>query len=120
MDDRRTRERRRRAIAIVVLCRLLAAGTAPAAPRPPDGAAVFKARCARCHGESGRTDTASGRVLKVRPLVADDQLARMTVEDIVTAIRTDAKHQAVGALGDVSDRELEAAARFVKELAARR
>jgi len=93
-----------------------AAGDAPA----PDGRAVFEARCAGCHGPSGETDTPSGRVLKVRPLAGDAQLARMPVAALAAAIRANAKHRGVRALEDVGDAELRAAAGFVKELAARR
>jgi mono/diheme cytochrome c family protein len=85
-----------------------------------DGDAVFRARCARCHGDSGRTDTASGRALKVRPLASDAKLARMTPADILKAIKSNPKHRAVGALVDVDDRELGAAAAVVRELAKRK
>ena len=86
----------------------------------PDGAAVFRARCARCHGESGRTDTAIAHPLKVRPLVGDPALARMTTADLVREIKSNAKHEGVGALTDLDDAELEAAAAFVKKLATTR
>jgi mono/diheme cytochrome c family protein len=99
---------------------VLVAVAAAAEPRPRDGAAVFRAHCARCHGESGETDAPGARALKVRPLVGDAELARMTPADIVKAIKTNPKHQGVGALKDVGDAEVEAAARFVKELAAKR
>lgn len=82
-----------------------------------DGAAVYEARCARCHGERGKTDTSVGRVLKVRPLVDDARLARMTPEEIARLVLSDPKHQGVVDLDPV---DVEAAARFVKRLAAGR
>lgn len=35
-----------------------------------DGTALFKAKCAPCHGENGAGDTAVGKNLKVKPLAA--------------------------------------------------
>lgn len=45
---------------------------------PQSGAEVFKARCAKCHGDTGRTEPAIARALKVRPLANDATLAGMT------------------------------------------
>ena len=101
-------------LAVVVLwCRL---GLAQP-PAENDGAAVYKARCARCHGESGKTDTSVGRVLKVAPLVDDPRLARMTPEEIARLILSDPKHQGVV---ELDRNDVEAAAVFVKRLAAGR
>ena len=111
------RARQRRAVALAVVSGALAAVVAPS--HAEGGAAAFRARCARCHGESGRTETQSARVLKVRPLVADSKLAQMTPAEIVAAVKANAKHQGVDALKDVDDAELRAAAAFVKTLAAK-
>lgn len=98
----------------------LAARAASAEPGARDGAAVFAARCARCHGESGRADTPSARALKVRPLVDDATLAVMAPAEIAKMVRSDAKHNGVGALRGVDDADLEAAAAFVRGLAKKR
>jgi mono/diheme cytochrome c family protein len=84
----------------------------------PDGAAVFQKRCAPCHGASGRTDTPAARALKVRPLADDPVLARMTPSELVHAITSNPKHRGVSALADAAPADIEAAARFVHELAA--
>lgn len=103
-----------RLLALILVCGLgdttVAAG--------PDGAAVFHAHCARCHGESGQTDTSNARPLKVRPLADDAELARMELDAIVEAIRSNPKHRGVGALTDIDPAELRAAAAFVRTLAA--
>jgi mono/diheme cytochrome c family protein len=106
--------------AIVLLIGALGAGVAVAGSGRLDGAAVFKARCARCHGESGKTDTAAARALKVRPLVDDAKLAQMALADIAKAIKADAKHQRVDSVVDLDDADLGAVAVFVKELAKKR
>ena len=36
-----------------------------------DGAAVFKAQCAKCHGDTGNSDTTIGKAMKVPPLAGD-------------------------------------------------
>jgi mono/diheme cytochrome c family protein len=95
-------------------------GPALAEPGAPDGAAVFEARCARCHGGSGRSDTTDARALKVRPLVDDREVARMTPAEIVKEITSNAKHHGVGAVTDIDEQELAAVAGFVKELAKKR
>lgn len=46
---------------------LLAAASAPAAE--PDGAAVYKAKCASCHGADGRGETPIGKARKVKSLL---------------------------------------------------
>jgi mono/diheme cytochrome c family protein len=78
------------------------------------GAAVFQARCAKCHGAAGATDTPMARALKVAPLVNDAKLARMTPAEIAALVRSDTKHRGVV---DLEDADLEAAALFVKKLA---
>lgn len=98
----------------------LGLGASVALAAPPEGALVFGAHCARCHGQSGKADTPQARALKVRPLVNDAAIARMTAADVVQAIRSDAKHQSMGSLTDVDDAEMQAVAAFVKGLAAKK
>jgi hypothetical protein len=53
----------------------------------------------------------------VRPLANDAKLARLAPADLVTAIKSNAKHQGVGAVVGLDDAELGAVATFVKGLA---
>jgi len=77
-----------------------------------DGAAVYKANCAKCHGDTGQADTAAGKAMKVPPLGAN--LGKMSAGDIAAKLRSDAKHApAVKAAGD----GLAAAAGYAKGLA---
>lgn len=55
---------------ILVLCMVLIA--APAIFAAEDGAAVYKAKCAMCHGASGQGDTPMGKTLKVKNLSSPD------------------------------------------------
>lgn len=79
-----------------------------------DGAATFRTRCARCHGQDGESNTADARTLKVAPLVNDERLARMTAAEIASSVKGSAKHRAVV---EMDDADVDAAAAFVKVLA---
>lgn len=49
-----------------------------------DGAALYKAKCASCHGAEGKGDTPVGKALKVKPLagtrLSADEIARLAQE----------------------------------------
>ncbi len=98
----------RRAAGLVALAAQVAAAHAA------DSRAVYRARCARCHGETGKGDGPGARALKVSPLVAHAGLAELTPQQIVDAVKTDPKHRGVV---DLADDDLRAAAAYVKELA---
>jgi mono/diheme cytochrome c family protein len=110
----------RYAVGIVLLVAAVGVAAAAADRRSTDGARIFEARCARCHGPSGKSDTPEARALKVRPLASDPKLARMTAADLAGAIKVDAKHRAIGAPVDLGDADLDAVAAFVKRLAKKR
>lgn len=94
--------------AAVLLLSVSAAGAA-------DGAAIFKAQCAKCHGESGKSDTAVGKAMKVPPLAGDANVQKMTDADIAARITGNAKHPA-GVKGLSTD-DVTAVAGYVKQLA---
>lgn len=80
-----------------------------------DGAAVYKEKCAKCHGETGASDTATGKSMKVPAIAGDAALAAKSVDEIVAAIKESKKHkQPVKAL---PEEELKASAGVVKDLA---
>jgi mono/diheme cytochrome c family protein len=77
-----------------------------------DGAAVYKANCAKCHGDTGKADSPAGKAMKVPPF--DAQLAGMSADEIAAKIKASPKHAGVvKAVGD----DLPAAAGYVKQLA---
>ena len=102
---------------IVGLIGVLATQVVAAGADIRNGGAIYATHCARCHGASGRADTANARALKVRPLAGDGKLAKMAPADIGAVITSNAKHRGVGADVELPDVDLEAVARFVKELA---
>ena len=81
-----------------------------------DGAAIFKANCASCHGETGKADTPAGKAMKVPALAGDAKVAGMSDADITASIKANAKHTAV--LKKVTDADIAAVAAYVKGVAA--
>ena len=80
-----------------------------------DGAAVFKAQCAKCHGETGDADTPAAKTLKVPKLKGDAKVAGMSVDEIVAAVKANEKHKSF--VGKVTDEQIGAAAGVAKQLA---
>jgi mono/diheme cytochrome c family protein len=80
-----------------------------------DGSAVFKAQCAKCHGETGEADTPAGKTLKVPKLKGDAKVAGMSVEDIVKAVKENQKHKSF--ITKLTDEQINAAAGVAKQLA---
>ena len=91
---------------------LLLAGSAAWAA---DGAAVYKTQCAKCHGDTGQSDTGTGKAMKVPALAGDAKLGKMSEADIAAAVKGAAKHPA--ATKGLSDADLNAVAGYVKQLA---
>jgi mono/diheme cytochrome c family protein len=58
----------KRSIALIAVCILIAAPSAFAGGSGSDGAAVYKAKCAMCHGPDGAGQTPMGKNLKLRDL----------------------------------------------------
>lgn len=50
-----------------------------------DGAALFKAKCASCHGADGKAETAVGKTMKIKPF-ADAEVKKMTDADLTSTI----------------------------------
>ena len=101
-------------IAMSVLV-LGAALVTPLCSAAEDGAAVFKAQCAKCHGETGESDTAPGKALKVPMLKGDAKVGGMSVDDIVKAVKANEKHKSF--ISKLSDEQITAAAGHAKQIA---
>ena len=80
-----------------------------------DGAAVFKAQCAKCHGETGEADTPAGKTLKVPKLKGDGKVAGMSVDDIAKAMKANEKHKSF--ITKLTDEQINAAAGVAKQIA---
>ena len=80
-----------------------------------DGAAVFTAQCAKCHGDTGKSDTTVGKAMKVPALAGDANVQKMSESDIAARIKGNAKHPPT--IKGLSDDEINAVAAYVKQLA---
>lgn len=106
----------RTAIAVLpVLLLIVGAVALPPLARAESPAETFGDHCARCHGGGGKADSEISRTLKVRPLVHDAHLARLSAVQIADLVEEDPKHAGVVKLPRDT---LEGAAAFVKQLAA--
>lgn len=56
----------KKTLTIVTLCILIAAPSALAGGGGSDGAAIYKAKCAMCHGPDGAGQTTMGKNMKLR------------------------------------------------------
>lgn len=80
-----------------------------------DGAAVYSANCAKCHGDTGHADTPVGKALKAPAFVGDAKVAASAQGDLVNLIKQNPKHASF--IGKLSADDLAAAAGQVKLLA---
>ncbi len=101
---------------VVWTCTLALALALAGAARAEDGAAVYKAQCAKCHGDTGASDTSAGQTLKVPAIKGDAKIAAASTDDLVKKVSENDKHK--GIVKKISAAELAAAVGEVKRLAA--
>jgi mono/diheme cytochrome c family protein len=80
----------------------------------PDGAALYDAQCAKCHGATGAADTAVGKALKATAF-NEPKWAKVEAAEIVRTFHENSKHKAVASV--VSDADLEAITQHLHVLA---
>ena len=95
---------------LVLIASLALAGTAFAA----DGAAVFKAKCAMCHGADGSASTGMGKSMGLKPL-GSPEVQKMSDADM-TALVTNGKGKMPAFKGKLSDDEIGAVVKYVHTL----
>jgi len=64
----------------VMLATLTLVIAMPASAADPDGAALFKAKCATCHGADGAGQTSIGKSMKLRDLRSADVQKQTDIE----------------------------------------
>jgi mono/diheme cytochrome c family protein len=102
-----------------VICAFVAALTfclsAPAAFADSQaGAALFKAKCAMCHGADGKGDTAMGKNLKLKDFSSDD-VQNVHDSEIKTLIEN-GKGKMPAFKGKLTDKQLGDVIQFVRTL----
>ncbi len=65
---------------------LLAVSTIVPAVAQSGGAAIYKAKCAMCHGPNGMAESAAGKAMKVKPVTSPD-VKKMSEAQMIEAVR---------------------------------
>ena len=81
----------------------------------PDAAAVYKSKCAMCHGANGGGDTPTGKSMKVRDL-RSEEIQKLKDEEIEKSIES-GKGKMPGYKSKLSDAEIDALVQYIRELA---
>jgi cytochrome c6 len=79
-----------------------------------DGAALFKAKCAMCHGPDGSGQTPVGKSLKVRNLASADVQKQSDAELMKTIL--DGKNKMPANKGKLSEAEVKALVAHIRTL----
>jgi len=95
---------------LVLIATLALAGTAFAA----DGAAIFKAKCAMCHGADGSASTGMGKSMGLKPL-SSPEVQKMSDADM-TALVANGKGKMPAFKGKLTDDETGAVVKYVHTL----
>ena len=98
----------------LVGCAALLFASASAA-QAADGAAIYQAQCAKCHGDTGKADTTIGKAMKVPPIAGDANIQKMSESDVAAKISGNQKHPP--AVKGLSADDIAAVAKYVKGLA---
>ena len=95
---------------ILVVCIALASTAFAAA----DGAAVYKSKCAMCHGPNGDASSGMAKSMGLKPLNSPD-VQKQSAADM-TALVTNGKGKMPAFKGKLSDEEVSAVVTYVKSL----
>lgn len=80
-----------------------------------DGAALYKTKCAACHGADGSGNTPVGKSLKVKAL-SSEEVQKMTDAELTKAIEK-GKGKMPAFAGKLSDEELKDVVKFIRGFA---
>ena len=103
-----------KATRLVLLLAIVAMVLAPLAAVAADGAAVYKAKCASCHGPDGKGETFVGKSLKLRGLGAAD-VQKITDADLAKVI-SDGKGKMPAYKGKLTADEIKALVAYIRTL----
>jgi cytochrome c6 len=95
---------------LILIASLALAGSAFAA----DGAAIFKAKCAMCHGADGSASTGMGKTMGLKPLGSPE--VQKTSDADLTALIANGKGKMPSYKGKLTDDEIGAVIKYVHTL----
>ena len=103
-----------KATRLVLLIAIVAMVFAPLAAFAADEAAVYKAKCASCHGPDGKGETSIGKSMKLRSLASAD-VQKITDADL-TKVISDGKGKMPAYKGKLSADEIKALVAYIRTL----
>ena len=86
-----------------------------ALPLSADGPAIFKSKCAACHGQDGKGETAMGKKLGIRSL-ASKEVQKQTDAELLS-ITKKGKNKMPGYDGKIPEGDLQAVIAHIRTLA---
>ena len=104
----------KKTLTVLTLCILIAAPSAFAGGSGSDGAAIYKAKCAMCHGADGAGQTSMGKNLKLRDLRSADVQKQTDAE--LTKWITDGKGKMPAYKGKLTPADIDAVVAFIRTL----
>lgn len=79
-----------------------------------DAAALYKTKCAACHGADGSGNTAMGKAFKLRDLGSDEVQAQTDAQ--LTAITSDGKGKMPAYKGKLTDDQIKGLVGYIRTL----
>ena len=104
----------KKALTVLTLCILIAAPSAFAGGGGSDGAAIYKAKCAMCHGPDGAGQTTMGKNMKLRDL-RSAEVQKQTNAELVKWI-ADGKGKMPAYKGKLTPADIDALVVFIRTL----
>jgi len=98
-----------------LLCFTAVVSMLPAAARADDAAALFKTKCAACHGADGKGETGMGKTLKLRDLSSDDVQKQSDAQ--LTDIIANGKNKMPAYKGKITDDQIKQLVGYIRDLA---
>jgi len=102
-------------IAVVVFLMIAMLMLVLPASRADDSAALYKTKCAMCHGPDGSGDTPTGKAMKVADL-RSDAVQKQTDAQLTEAV-TNGKGKMTPFKGKLTDAQIKDLVKFVRDLA---
>jgi len=103
-----------KAIRLAFLLAIVAMVLAPLAAFAADGAAVYKAKCASCHGPDGKGETSIGKSMKLKSLGSAD--VQKTSDADLTKVIADGKGKMPAYKAKLSADEIKAVVAYIRTL----
>ena len=79
-----------------------------------DGAAIYKSKCAMCHGADGKAQTSMGKSMKIRDFTSADVQKQSDAE--LVKITSDGKGKMPSYKAKLSAEEIDAVVKFIRTL----